>query len=369
MIIAPNKADHFCAQPSKGCGLFLVFGPDSSLVQQRFASLRKVSAVAMDNQMTLSQEDLKSDPKVLSFHANSQSLFAQKRLFLLRDFREADLVKAVTALLEAGFDAQQTWFLIEGGDLAKSSKLRKLCEQHSSCAAIACYEQDSAQLMPLVLDEAKSWGFAIDQKNAALMIDYCANQRAQILNCFEKLALYYAKERKLTSQEQGEITALDFASLDAQLLSLIFGRNSDDNGQQLIDFALAGQLPQFMTALRSFPDQDEAWQALIWFALNQLTVLEDILLQARNQGSLKAAIDAQRPPIFWKRKTLIAQQIRAISKQGQRGNSQVLERLRHYRAQLIKVSEQVRGGGFALRSTLGQYFLCLALETSQKSAA
>ncbi|HEY4264212.1 MAG TPA: hypothetical protein VGM72_02765, partial [Micropepsaceae bacterium] len=126
MIVKPQEADRFAANPPKGLRVALVFGPDAGLVQERAEKLLKsVVADLTDafNVADLSESVLLSDPARLSDEASAISMMGGRRVVRVRGAGN-NLTDLFEEFLESDERPGDALVVVEGGDLAKGTGLR-----------------------------------------------------------------------------------------------------------------------------------------------------------------------------------------------------------------------------------------------------
>ena len=143
MIIKSHEADRFTASRPRTLAIALVFGPDAGLVQERAEKLLK--SVVPDltdpfNVADLSEAVLLADPARLADEAAAISMMGGRRVVRVRGAGN-DLTDLFEISRRSAGDAL---VVVEAGDLAKSTGLRKLFEGDDKAAAIACYADRSA---------------------------------------------------------------------------------------------------------------------------------------------------------------------------------------------------------------------------------
>ena len=337
MRVDPKQAETFCISPPSEVGLFLLFGPAASLIITCLEALRTASGSDDLNRMSLNAEHFKSDKQVLAVEANSSSLMGGRRLLVVRETPAVALTKATDILLEQGFSPQDCWIVIDAGELTKSSKLYKLCENHKACAVIPCYEEEASALLPFVERETKAKGLNLSNEECRLILTRVGNDRALLKSSIEKIALYL------------------YEAPGNEGLELLLGSAQEESSQVLIDTAFSGRQQDLSLMLEGYGQGEEVWQALIWALFQHLELL-DTLLGAMAQGqSPQNAVAVARPPIFWKRKAAVTAQLALIKRAGG------LKFVAQMRARLAAVTLGVRGGGFPVQATLAQYLLSIAV--------
>jgi DNA polymerase-3 subunit delta len=91
--------------------------------------------------------------------------------------------------------------VVEAGDLAKNSALRKLFEADKSAAAIPCYADSARDLADVVRDELRALGFALAPGAVEEAVSRLGNDRGVTRRELEKLALYAQGQKQVTADD------------------------------------------------------------------------------------------------------------------------------------------------------------------------
>jgi DNA polymerase-3 subunit delta len=123
-----NQVDPFIARPRPDVATVLLFGPDSGLVSERAKKLALKVVPALDDPFQVSELDpdlLEREPARLVEEAQAFCLMGGRRLIRVRnaDDRATAACRQLLAL-----DDQAGFVLLEAGELAAGSKLRRLVE-------------------------------------------------------------------------------------------------------------------------------------------------------------------------------------------------------------------------------------------------
>ncbi|MEX0645539.1 MAG: DNA polymerase III subunit delta [Parvularculaceae bacterium] len=194
----------FVRAGATGPGAVLVYGPDQGLVRERADQLaRTVVADFKDpfNYIELSDADLKSDTGRLADEAAALSFAGGLRVVRLRTAGEASAAAAKTLVegLDAGRLKANALVVIEAGDLAKSSGLRKLFEKSKEAVALACYADQAADIRSLALDAARAEDLRFEDDALSLLASLLGDDRGVSRSEIGKLFLF----KGLKSQRSG----------------------------------------------------------------------------------------------------------------------------------------------------------------------
>ncbi len=220
MIVKAGQADGFLRRPPAALRGVLLYGPDQGLVRERAAALVPTVGGDASDPFALVEIDgsgLRSDPARLGDEAAALVFAAARRVVRVR--AATDLAApAVTAWLARPGDG---FVIVEAGDLAPRSSLRKAFEKAADAAAIGCYADDSAGLARVIEHHLTAAGLTIDRETVDLLASRFGGDRAIVRSELDKLITYMAgADRRQGSRVSREDAAACIgdsgaASLDA----------------------------------------------------------------------------------------------------------------------------------------------------------
>lgn len=201
MIVKNHEADRFVAAPPAALQAALVFGPDAGLVQERAEKLLKTVVPDLTdpfNSVDITEAALLDDKARLFDEAAAISMMGGRRVIRVRGGGN-DLA----ALFESFLDghAGDALVVIEAGDLAKNSALRKLFEADKSAAAIPCYADSARDLADVVRDEMKAQGFTLAPGAVEEAVSRLGSDRGVTRRELEKLTLYAHGRPQITPED------------------------------------------------------------------------------------------------------------------------------------------------------------------------
>lgn len=196
MTILKGKAvDAFAVSRDPDVAAILVYGPDLGLVRERADAIaRQVCSDFKDpfNYIELSDADLKSEPSRLADEAAALSLSGGERVVRIRTAGEAatPASRLVIAGIEAGHLKPNGVVLIEAGDLAKTSGMRKLFEGSKAAVALPCYADAPGDIRSLAESAARADQLRFDSDALDLLVALLGEDRGVSRAEIEKLILY-----------------------------------------------------------------------------------------------------------------------------------------------------------------------------------
>jgi DNA polymerase-3 subunit delta len=285
MIVKSHEADRFAANPPKSLRAALVFGPDAGLVQERAEKLLKsVVADLTDafNVADLSESVLNADPARLADEAAAISMMGGRRVVRVRNAGNnlADLFEEFL-----GDPKGDALVVVEAGDLAKGTGLRKLFESDDHAAAIACYADTARNLEDVVRDTLRAAGLSIAPDALADAVSRLGSDRGVTRRELEKLALY--------AQGQKSVSLAD--------VQAVMGDEAEARTEEASDAAGSGDFARLDLALERLWTADISVAQVLRGAMGHFQRLALVRENANRGEPVEAAIKKLRPPIHFLR--------------------------------------------------------------------
>jgi len=147
--------------------------------------------------VTLDEADLSSDPGRLAIEAKTGSLFGGLRILRVRR-ADKSLVPVLKDLLG---DSDCPPLVLESGNLAPKDALRATIEQSPHGRALPCYADAAETIDALVRDTFSKAGIRIDSDAIATLRGSLGSDREITRRELEKLELYAASTKSLSSED------------------------------------------------------------------------------------------------------------------------------------------------------------------------
>ena len=200
-----GRIDSFIKAPPQKISAVLLYGPDGGLVRERAKVIGKsaVENLADPFRVTiLTGKEIIEDPLRLSDEAGALSLIGGRRLVRVKEPTEG-----ITRALAQALDVQSdTLFVIEAGDLATRSSLRRLIEEHNNAAALPCYADDGQTLRNVILQTLRHRGLRPDRDALEYLMSHLGSDRQITKSELEKVCLY---NQVKDSSDQSQISLSD----------------------------------------------------------------------------------------------------------------------------------------------------------------
>lgn len=284
MKIAANQIEAFIKNPNKD--LFLIYGPDEGLVRERAKLLALQICPNLNDAFQVSQfscDDLKETPSKLNDEALSQSLLGGKRVIWV--YGVADKYGKQIEQFIADYPGGNR-IILQAGDLATSSKIRKAAEKNQNIASIPCYHDDERKIGQIIQAGLQKEGFTIDRNTLSFLEENLGEDRSLTRQLIEKLSLYAAGQSEIT-QEMAEDILSDYANLSLDDLFYAILGHDEVKALRILD-KLRNEAVAEIMILRSLQ--------------NQFLKFYKVKCQIEAGIAAQTAISSLRPPLFFKYK-------------------------------------------------------------------
>jgi DNA polymerase III subunit delta len=297
VALKTSDIDRFLARPDPGKPVVLVFGPDAGLVRERVDAL--VKSVVDDpsdpfSLVRLDGDELAADPARLVDEANTIPLFGGKRAVWVKATAKS-IVPAVEALLAS--PSPDCRVVIEAGDLRKSAPLRTLVERAKTGAAIPCYVDGERDIARLIDDEIRAAGLTMAPDAKEVLMPLLGGDRQASRSELRKITLY--------AHGQSEVSLDDVLAVVADASGLVL--------DGVLDAAFAGRLPEAETQYARARAGGTAPGTILLAAQRHVAQLHRMRLNVEEGDSPTSAVESARPPLNFKRKSLVESAVRTWS--------------------------------------------------------
>ena len=227
----------------------------------------------------------------------TKSFFDNEKLVIIN--RATDKIRAIIEeLMEK--NPENIQIILNSKNLEKKSSLRKLFEKEKSIVCIPFYEDNNQTLNSIISLFFRNKKIPISQQLINVLVERSRGDRKNLNNELEKIENFSLNKKNLNIQEIIKLT------------------NLADNysASELVDHSLAKNTRKTVTILAENNNSDEDNIIIIRTLLAKLKRLVKIYDLIDEKNNIEQAISACKPPIFWKDKPLVTQQIRSWKKDG-----------------------------------------------------
>ena len=226
----------------------------------------------------------------------TKSFFDNEKLIIIN--RATDKMRTTIEDL-MGKNPEDIQIILNSKNLEKKSTLRKFFEKEKSIVCVPFYEDNNQTLNSIISLFFRNKKIPISQQLINILIKRSRGDRKNLNNELEKIESFSSNKKNLNIEEIIKLT------------------NLADNysASELVDHSLAKNTRKTVTILSENNYSDEDNIIIIRTLLAKLKRLVKIFELVDKKNNIEQAISACKPPIFWKDKPLVIQQIRSWKKE------------------------------------------------------
>lgn len=273
---------------------FLLYGINSGLIEETIENIIKPSF--SKNIYNYEENEILQNIDNFKEEVQNKSFFENDKLIIISRITDKVLV-TLEELLEKNLE--DIIIVLKAGQLDKKSKIRNFFEKNSNTICTAFYEDNYQSLNQIALAFFKNKNINISRENLNLLIERSRNNRINLKNELEKIENFYKTNKKINSEDIVKLTNL--------------AENYDIS--ELVDSCLVKNEKKTMNILNENNVSIENNMPVLRIFLNKLKRLLKLQIEIKNVKNLEKAITEYKPPIFWKEKDTVKQQLKILTEE------------------------------------------------------
>ena len=266
--------------------LILLYGKNEGLKNQVINNLIDVN----DKVLTYEEKEILNNQNEFLEKMMNKSLFEPKKIVIIKRVSDK-IVNIVKEINDKNLE--DTKIILNAENLEKKSKLRIFFEKDNQLICVAFYPDNEQTLSKLAYEFLKGRNISISPSNINSVIKKCNGDRENLFNDLRKIENYCKNGKKINSE------------IISKLLSLY----EDYSISELVDNCLAKNKTKTLNILN---ENNFSTEDCILVTRTFLNKLKRILILSQNyhhNKSIDLTISSAKPPIFWKDKEIVKQQI------------------------------------------------------------
>ena len=221
----------------------------------------------------------------------SKSFFEKEKLIIIS--RVSDKIKnIIEEIIEKNIEDIK--IILNSGILEKKSKLRSLFEKNKNIICVPFYADSNQTLSKIINNFFREKKIIVSQEKINLLIDRCRGNRQNLRNELDKIDSFVKNKKNINIDQIMKLTNLA----------------ENYNVSELIDSYLAANFKKTINILNENNFSIEDCMLITRTLLIKSKRLYKLLLEINNNKSIEEAISSFNPPIFWKDKETVKQQIK-----------------------------------------------------------
>lgn len=272
--------------------VYLLYGQNSGLIEETVDTVLK--PILSKNIFYYDENDILSKTDEFKEEIFNKSFFETDKLIIIN--RATD---KILNLIEDIVDSkiENTKIIIKTGILEKKSKLRNFFEKDKKIIVVPFYEDNYQSLMKIAQNFFSEKKIKVSPQNINYIIERSKGNRIYLKNELEKIANYSLKKKTIEFDDIFKLTNL--------------AENYDFS--ELTDQCLARNKKKTLSILNENNSSVEDNIIILKTFLYKLKRLKKLKINLEIINNPDTVISTFKPPIFWKDKDLIKQQLRIWS--------------------------------------------------------
>tara|TARA_B100000902_G_scaffold397045_1_gene459653 strand:+ start:5019 stop:6008 length:990 start_codon:yes stop_codon:yes gene_type:complete len=245
----------------------------------------------LQNIFVYSEKEILANPEKLNNQIQSKSFFENEKLLIIND--ASDKIKSEIENIQEKITSEITLILISE-ILEKKSKLRNLFEKDKKLICVAFYPDTNQILNSLAKSFFLEKKVSISQQSLELLVNRANGDRKNLFNELYKIENFILNKKKLEFEDLIKLTNL----------------SENHNISELVDFCLAKNKTKTKYIINENNFSMDDTIMIIRIFLAKAKRLLDLSKASEKEKDLDKVISNFKPPIFWKDKEIIKQQIK-----------------------------------------------------------
>ena len=259
-------------------------GQKIDVIQSNFNEFTK------ENTFKYNEKEVTENKQLLFESIYSKSFFESEKLILISEVTDKifDLIEQIIS-----DNVSDVKIILIAKRLDKKSKIRNFFEKEKKVIIVPFYEDTTQTLITIakkILNENK---ISLSQEHLNLIIERSQGNRISLKNELQKIVLL-SQNKKVDLSDISKLTNL----------------SENYSAGELVDNCLSKNKKRTLNILNENIPSNEDNILILRTFLNKLKRLRKLRLNLRENDNIDQVINSFKPPIFWKDKNIIKQQIK-----------------------------------------------------------
>ncbi len=273
---------------------FLLHGKNSGLINETIKNDLKVRL--SKNIYNYDETEILNNPSQIRETILNKSFFENDKLIIIS--RATDKISKIIEEI-VDLNSPEISIVLISETLEKKSKVRNFFEKNKNTICVAFYEDNNLTLNRIAFDFFKQKKISISQQNINLIVERSSGNRINLTNELKKIENFSINKKIVSTKDLIKLTNL--------------AENYDYTN--LVNCSLAKNKKKTMNILNENNLSNEDCIIILRIFLNKLKRLLKIFSNSEINKNIDSTISSFKPPIFWKEKDIVKQQINVLSYQ------------------------------------------------------
>ena len=270
---------------------FLLYGNNKGLIDETIQETLK--PILPKNIFTYDEADILKNIEGFKENLINKSFFENEKLIIIKRVSDK-FFKVIEEVIRENID--ELSLVLIADNLDKRSKIRSFFEKETNTVCIPFYEDNNQTLSLLAQKIMRDKNISTSQQLINIIVERAKGDRINLKNELQKIENFSRNKKNISIDDVLKITNLS--------------ENYDIS--ELVDSCLSKNKKKLIRILNENNFNTEDCILILRTFLSKLKRLIELHLEINNKKNIDIVISSYKPPIFWKEKDVVKQQIKAI---------------------------------------------------------
>ena len=268
--------------------IVLFYGENNGLKKEKISEI-----INSNKEKTVSNYDereILDKPEILFDNIFSKSLFDKYKTITIKRVTDK-IFKIIEKINE--IEIEDLLIILNSDNLEKKSKLRSLFEKSDKLLCIPCYPDNQQTLTRLAYAFFKQKEISISSLMINIIVNKCKSDRENLFNELRKIEFFVKNGKKITEKN----------------ISKLINLSENHELSEFVDSCLAKDVKKTIRILNENNFNNDDCIAITRIFLNKSKKILNLSKEFEKNNNIDLTISSAKPPIFWKDKELVKEQI------------------------------------------------------------
>jgi DNA polymerase-3 subunit delta len=270
---------------------FLLYGNNKGLIDETIQETLK--PILPKNIFAYEEAEILKNIENFKENLINKSFFENEKLIIIKRVSDK-FFKVIEVVIRENID--ELSIILIADNLDKRSKIRSFFEKETNTVCIPFYEDNNQTLSLLAQRIMRDKNISISQQLINIIVERAKGDRINLKNELQKIENFSRNKKNISIDDVLKITNLS--------------ENYDIS--ELIDSCLSKNKKKLIRILNENNFNTEDCILILRTFLSKLKRLIELHLEINDKKNIDVVISSYKPPIFWKEKDVVKQQIKTI---------------------------------------------------------
>jgi len=271
---------------------FLVYGINKGLIEDIVEN--NLKPILAKNILNYEENEILQNEDNFKEEILNKSFFDDEKLIIISRVTDK-IFKIIEEIINK--DVKDISIILKASSLEKKSKIRNFFEKQNATGCIPVYEDNYQTLNMTIKNYLRENNIILSQQIINIMIDRAKGDRINLKNELDKLKYFSLNKKKIEMEEILSLTNLA----------------ENYNISELVDNSLVKNKKKTLYILNENNFGTDDCIQIIRIYLSKLKRLLSIKSKVIESDNLEQIISSYKPPIFWKEKDMVKQQVKILN--------------------------------------------------------